>query len=276
MRVVVLTSSLYGLASYCIPLLAAEPKIEIAMIVYSEGQPLAAWKQRKRKIKKILKIGPLGALNGVRLRPWFDMRSHLNVERLDTVANRFGIRLETTPTINCQRTIDLFTEAGVELGLSLGNPYIGQKIYSIPEHGMINIHHEILPQFQGAQSVIWQIYEGSTETGYTIHRIDRRIDAGDILYQERMSIRLRSTLGETVSTNLSRLYEASAEGLIELIGNFTERAARAEPQTGGCSFTTPTFWQYLQMVRQHRRLYRDASSKLSPVPGPGSSVRKPS
>lgn len=256
MRVVVLTSLPRSLVSCCIPRLAEEPEIELAMIVYNEGQTVDLWKQRKRKIRKTLKIGPLGALNGVRIRPWFDVSSRLNVEELDTVADRFGVRLERTPTINCQRTIDLFTEAGAELGLSLGNPYIGQQVYSIPEHGMINIHHEVLPQFQGAQSVIWQIYEGSTETGYTIHRIDRHIDTGDILYQETMPIQLKPTLEETVSASLVRLYEASAEGLVNVINNFNELAASAKPQGGGRSFTTPTFWEYLRMVRQHRRLYR--------------------
>jgi len=256
MRVVVLTSSLQDLASYCIPRLAAEPAIEIAMIVYSEGRHVNAWKQRKRKIKKTLKIGPFGALNGIRIRRWFDMSRHLNVELLDTVAHRLGIRLETTPSINCQRTIDLFNEAGAELGLSLGNTYIGQKVYSLPDHGMINIHHEVLPQFQGAQSVIWQIYAGSTETGYTIHRINRRIDAGDIIYQEKMPIQLKPTLRETVSASLSRSYEASAEGLVKVMIDFTELTASAKPQIGGVSFTTPTVWQYLRMVRQHRKLYR--------------------
>ena len=69
MRIIILTSSRRGLASYCIPRLAEEPKIEIAMVVYSEGQILNPRKQRERKIKKTLKIGMLDVLNGVRMRP---------------------------------------------------------------------------------------------------------------------------------------------------------------------------------------------------------------
>ena len=122
---------------------------------------------------------------------------------------------------------------------------------------MINIHHEILPEFQGAQSIIWQVYEGTLMTGYTIHQIDRRIDTGDILYQERISIDLRPTLRETVSHNCARLYEASAKGLVNVIINYPELVANAVHQRGGRSFTTPAFWQYLRMVRQHRRLYRE-------------------
>ncbi len=120
------------------------------------------------------------------------------------------------------------------------------------------LHHEVLPRFQVAQSVTWPIYEGLTETGYTTHRIDRRIDTGDILYQEKMPLQLKPTLGETVNANVSRLYEASVEGLVGVVNTFTELAASAKPQAGGRSFTTPTFWQYLRMVRQHRKLYRQS------------------
>lgn len=259
MRIIVLTSSLRGLASYCIPRLAEEPEIEIAKVVYSEGQILNPRKQRRRKIKKTLKIGVLGALNGVRMRPWFthDVHNRLNIEDLHTVAARLGILLERTPTINHQRTIDLFTEADANLGISLGNSYIGEQVFSVPEHGMINIHHEVLPQFQGAQSIIWQLYEGSLEMGYTIHKIDRHIDTGDILYQEKMPIHLKPTLRETVVYNYARLYEASDKGLAKVVKDFPQFAASAKPQVGGRSFTTPSFWQYLRMVRQHRRLYRE-------------------
>ena len=259
MRIVVLTSSFRGLASYCIPRLAEDPKIEIAMVVYSEGQNLNPQKQRRRKAKKTLKIGVLGALNGVRMRPWFthDVYARLKIEDLPTVAGRFGILLERTPSINHQRTIDLFTEADANLGISLGNSYIGERVFSVPEYGMINIHHEVLPQFQGAQSIIWQLYEGSLETGYTIHKIDRRLDSGDILYQERMPIHLKPTLRETVVYNYARLYEASVKGLAKVVKDFPQFAASAKPQIGGRSFTTPSFWQYLWMVHQHRRLYRE-------------------
>lgn len=259
MRIVILTSSLYGFASLCIKRLVEESEIEIAMIVYNEGQVFKAWKETKSKMKKILKIGILGAFNGIRMRPWFreDVNSRLSIESLDTVANRFGLLLENTPTINSQRTIDLFNEADAELGISLGNGYIGKQVFLIPKYGMINIHHEVLPRFQGAQSIIWQIYEGSFETGYTIHQIDCHIDTGNILYQEKMPIELKPTLRETVIHNYAHLYEVSAEGLVNVVKNYNVLAANAKPQVGGQSYTTPTFWQYLRMVSQHRKLYRE-------------------
>jgi methionyl-tRNA formyltransferase len=260
MRVVVLTSALRGFASLCLPLLIREPQIEVAMVVYSEGKVLNPKRHRERKSAKARKIGLLGALNGIRMRRWFreDVTEHLNIEDLESLANRLNVRFEKTPTINCQRTVDLFNAADADLGLSLGNSYIGGKVFESPKYGMINVHHELLPEFRGAQSVIWQIYEGSRETGYTIHQIDNHTDTGKILYQEKVTMELQPTLRKTVSHNYGRLYEVSAMGLVKLVKGYFDFHAAAKSQVAhGRAFTTPTLWQYLKMTRQHRKLYNN-------------------
>jgi methionyl-tRNA formyltransferase len=259
MQVVILTSFLRGLAPLCIPPLAQEPDITIKMVIYCQGRSAKPGKLLRQKLKKTLRIGLLGMLNGQRMTRWYrrEVFRYIPDTCLEEVTARCGVRLETTPTVNCQRTRDLFIEADADLGISLGNDYIAPSVFSIPPHGMINIHHEILPDFQGASSVIWQIYEGSTNTGYTIHQVARQIDAGDVLYQENMPIAFRPTLRETVSYNYARLMEASAKGLVMVAKHYTELASQARPQKEGRTFTTPTFGEYLHMVRQHRRLYRD-------------------
>ncbi|MBA7662259.1 Methionyl-tRNA formyltransferase [subsurface metagenome] len=253
MRVVILTCTLSGSASIYIPHLVAEPEIEIAMIVYGK-RILDPWKLIKSKSKKVMKIGILGFLNGVRIQAW--EREGVPKQRIDIQAREFGIRFEETPAINSEETINLLTEAGADLGLSLGNVYIEQRVFSIPKYGTINIHSEVLPQFRGAPSVIWQIYEGSCETGYAIHQIDHRIDHGNILYQEKIPIELKPTLRQTVSHNSERLVRLSALQLVNVVKNYPEFAAKSKPQGQGRYFTTPTLRQYLQIVRQHRRLYQ--------------------
>ena len=61
---------------------------------------------------------------------------------------------------------------------------------------MVNIHTEILPDT--ASSIIWPIYKKIKTTGFTIHQIDKKIDNGKILYQERYAIDFYPTLEETV------------------------------------------------------------------------------
>lgn len=262
MRVIILTSCRQGFASVCLRHLQAAPGVEVAMVVLSHGHLSHPWKQRRRKLAKTLRIGLLGSLNGIRMRPWFGEQVNrvLGNAPVDELASRAGIRLESTPEINCPRTVELFTEANADLGLSLGNGYIGRRVFSIPRLGMINVHHEVLPRFQGAQSVIWQLYEGALNTGYTVHKIDAGIDRGDILFQEQLPIEFKRTLRETVVHNYARLQQISAERLVGVLQNFPRFTSGAVVQTEGRSFTTPSFQQYLHMERQHRRLSRRSAS----------------
>jgi methionyl-tRNA formyltransferase len=166
------------------------------------------------------------------------------------------------PVINCQATIDLFKSAAPDLALSLGNSYISPRIFSIPRYGMLNIHGEILPDFQNAQSVIWQIYERSSETGYTIHKIDRKIDTGEIVKQERFPILFKSSLSETVSVTCAEILHRACQGLIDLLNDFEFHFNNAKPQGKGKSYTTPSLRQFIRIYFNFNKL-RNKYIKMS-------------
>lgn len=253
-RVLVVSSQLKGFGSFCLPALLASPKIEVTGVVYGEGLALKPWQKRWRKLKKTIDIGVLGALNGVRMRGWYDLAERLSLQRLDEISRDHGVPFETTPSMFGGRTADLCRAAGADVGLSLGNGYIPERVYSVPRLGMVNVHHEILPQFQGAQSVIWQLYLGSSRTGFTIHKIDRHIDTGEILYQEEMDIAFGATLENTVRETYARLWDSSRRALVGVIEDYDNRARRARPQGPGRSFTTPSYWEFQRITRNHEML----------------------
>jgi methionyl-tRNA formyltransferase len=175
------------------------------------------------------------------------------------LAKQFGVPFYQTEAINSDRTVHIFQDLRADLGLSLGNGYIGRRVFSIPRHGMINVHGELLPRFQGAHSVIWPIHDGIEETGFTIHRIDDGIDTGDILYQERLPIAFRPTLRETVEASIERMRPRVPPALVRVCEDFDDFAAGARRQEGGRSYTTPTLRQFLRMARNHRRMYLEAA-----------------
>jgi methionyl-tRNA formyltransferase len=145
-------------------------------------------------------------------------------------------------------------DADADLGLSLGNGYIGERVFSIPRHGMINLHSEVLPAFQGASAVIWPIYENVAETGFTIHQVNRKIDEGDILLQEKWPIVFHDSLRKTVEANLVPGRERSPAAIVKVCTDYATLKQNAVKQTGGKSYTTPSFWQFLRMVRNHSRM----------------------
>ena len=251
MRIVIITASRHGTASRCLPSLAAHPEIDVAMVIRTERQYRTRGRKLRRDLKKILRIGPIGALMGRHLRSWYEGP---RAEDLETLARREGVRYEQTPLANGDETVELMRAADADLGLSLGNGYLFPKVFRVPKLGTVNVHGEVLPEFRGASSVIWPIYEGVRETGLTVHRMDERIDTGEILHRERFPIAFKGSLRETVEHNVAEISRRIPGALVHVITHFDELVEKQAPQGAGRNYTTPTFRQYRRMLRQHERL----------------------
>jgi len=258
-RVIILTSSPHGTASLCISELAESKKIEVVSVVLVEGGVYAnRSKTLARKFKKALKIGILGALNGIRIRPWFRTAP---TKHLKILCDKWNIPLHRTGVLNSDQTVELFKTVDADLGLSLGNGYISKRIFSLPRFGMINIHGERLPEYQNAQSVIWPIHNMEQTTGLTIHQIDRKIDTGRILYQSEYPIEFHSTLKETVIKTTRLTASKVPAAVLYVCENFVELSKNAIPQTNGKTYTTPSFRQFLTIIRNNKTMFHNPAQK---------------
>ena len=54
--------------------------------------------------------------------------------------------------------------------------------------GALNMHGSLLPKFRGRAPVNWAILQGATETGATLHMMEVKPDAGDIVGQSAVHI----------------------------------------------------------------------------------------
>jgi methionyl-tRNA formyltransferase len=259
MRVIILTRLRRGMASLALPAILRAGH-DVPAIVLGVGQPQRLLTRIKRLLRKTSRIGPLGAINGIRMRPWFSTEpaDRLGIEDIAIVAARHHVPIHETSGINAAQTIDIVQRAQCTLGLSLGNSYISKRVFMIPSSGMINIHHELLPDYPGALSVLWQIHDGHSISGYTVHQVREHIDKGEILYREAIPISLESTLQQTVVTSCATLFQKSVDGLVRVLNDYPALIAAAEAQpTAGRIYTTPTWREFRTMLRQHRRLLRE-------------------
>lgn len=258
MKLVILTSDRYGMAPRVLPALCANPNLTVERVIFSHGGSLDRKKLIKRKLEKTLRVGILGAINGVRMRSWF---ADDETDEIESLCNELGVTFCETNVLNSEPTRELMREARADLGLSLGNGYIAKSVFTIPEDGMVNIHSEILPQFQGAMSVLWPIYEGVEQSGFTIHQIDSSIDTGEILYQEKYPLEFYPSLQETVEKNIASIRLKIPNGFSHVCENYQELKQNAIVQKHGKTYTTPTFMEFLRMRRNHRAMYRESLAK---------------
>ena len=57
----------------------------------------------------------------------------------------------------------------------------------------VNIHPSLLPFYRGPTPVEWCVANKEKFTGWTLHSINEKIDAGEILFQEVIDIRSKRT-----------------------------------------------------------------------------------
>jgi methionyl-tRNA formyltransferase len=108
-------------------------------------------------------------------------------------------------------------------------------VLSIPRLYAVNIHSSLLPKYRGAAPTNWAVMNGDTSTGVTVMRMNERMDEGDIILKEEITIDPEDT-NITLSEKLS---DIGAKALLETIGLIENGKARFEKQDGTLATYAP-------------------------------------
>ena len=65
---------------------------------------------------------------------------------------------------------------------------LSERILKLPKYGCLNIHASLLPKYRGAAPINRAIMDGEDYSGITIMEMEKGLDTGDILLQEKMAI----------------------------------------------------------------------------------------
>jgi methionyl-tRNA formyltransferase len=103
---------------------------------------------------------------------------------------------------------------------------IPEHLLTIPRLGMINVHASLLPKYRGAAPVHRAVINGDSQTGVTIMRVVKELDAGGMFAKVTRPIRPDET-SDVVETTLS---EMGAELLVTVVDQLVSGTAREEPQ----------------------------------------------
>src|SRR5439155_5560131 len=69
----------------------------------------------------------------------------------------------------------------VDLGIVLGTRILKRSTFSIPRMGCINLHKGKVPEYRGMPPGFWELYDGRSSAGVTVHFVDDGLDTGDIV-----------------------------------------------------------------------------------------------
>lgn len=133
---------------------------------------------------------------------------------VETLAVQKGIPVLATDNVSSDESMAQLKKAAPDLILVAAfGQILRENVLTLPKLFCLNVHASLLPKYRGAGPAQWAIWKGETETGVTIQRMVRKLDAGDILLQKKFAIGATETSGEL----LLRLAALGADALVEAV-----------------------------------------------------------
>jgi len=139
---------------------------------------------------------------------------HIWFNSVAELAERNKIAVITPENVNSAAVIERVSQCDPDYIFSFYyRQMLGQKLLDIPARGAFNVHGSLLPKYRGRVPVNWAIIHGEKECGVSLHRMEIKPDAGNLLAQAAVSI-LRN---DTAFDVFQKLKCASETMLIEVI-----------------------------------------------------------
>jgi methionyl-tRNA formyltransferase len=189
--------------------------------------------------------------------------SHLlGSRKLERNANRFyslaqlcrayGVDYVAVDNPNSSDFVQGIKDRHSDLIVSIACPFILKKpLLSAPPLGCINIHHAPLPRYKGMMPTFWQLYHGERTVGLTVHFMGEKLDEGDALLQESLSVEPGESLDRLICRSKRHAAHCLARVLRQLAsGSATRRSLNHEK---GSYFTFPTVSQIREFQKRGLR-----------------------
>ena len=138
-----------------------------------------------------------------------------------------GVPVWQPTALKDPETLTRFASLGADIGVVAAyGRILPETLLAIPARGMINVHASLLPRHRGAAPVHRAIIAGDNETGVTIMRVVKALDAGPMLATVRRRIEDAET-SEDVEQSLAVL---GADLLVSTLDDLAQGAAHEESQ----------------------------------------------
>ena len=104
--------------------------------------------------------------------------------------------------------------------------FLPENLLKAPKLGAINVHASLLPKYRGGAPVHYSIIKGDSETGVTIMRMVKKMDAGNMLSQKAIPI----SKTDDVGSMFDKLSLLGKDMLLEMLPEFIAGNIKEIPQ----------------------------------------------
>jgi len=142
-------------------------------------------------------------------------------------ADDYGVPVLQPARLRDGAFLDALRRLQADLGVVAAyGKILTDDVLQIPRLGLINVHASLLPKFRGAAPIHRAVMAGETETGVTIMRVVKELDAGPMISKRTRAIGRHETSAEVERS----LAELGAQALVEAVNALAEGRASETAQ----------------------------------------------
>lgn len=165
----------------------------------------------------------------------------------DALAARPNVQVVRVDNLHSPESIARVQAFAPDLGLSLAAPILREPLFSAPRLGTINLHKGKVPDYRGMPPAFWELWNGEPSVGCTVHRVDAKLDTGQIVRQTHIERAAFSTLRGLQL----QLDEVGIELMTAAVQDILAGKAVTSPQpAGGKTYRKPTLRQVSALRRR--------------------------
>lgn len=149
-----------------------------------------------------------------------------NPYSVKAIYKKWNIEEIDTQDLNDSQYLDRLEELNIDIILSISPPQLFQKrLINLPNIVCLNAHGTLLPRHRGVFGSWWMLFEDDKEVGTTIHTMEERLDAGEIVWQEEIPLPEKATQ-YAIAYHTKKIM---ARGLVETLHNYAEDRVKTIP-----------------------------------------------
>jgi methionyl-tRNA formyltransferase len=165
-----------------------------------------------------------------------DRGQRVSESPIKTVAQAFQVPVLQPDKLRDERFLQALSATVADLGVVAAyGKILTEAVLGTPRLGLINVHASLLPRYRGAAPVHRAVINGDSETGVTIMRMVRALDAGPMLATVRRPIGPDET-SEDIERDLAQL---GASLLVSTVGDVAEGRIVEQPQDDSLATYAP-------------------------------------
>jgi methionyl-tRNA formyltransferase len=145
---------------------------------------------------------------------------HASPSPVATRALHAGVPLLRPERVGDAEVVQALRERAPDLGVVVAfGQFLPRAVRELPRLGyLVNAHASLLPRHRGAAPIARAILAGDAETGISVMRVEREMDAGPVALALRVAIGPEETAGELEA----RLAALAADALAEAVERVAE------------------------------------------------------